>query len=253
MEYISCLRKKQSEIGIILAIYRINFAEYDRIATNSYGVLEMISSGNEWVCGPDTSEEMRKLLNSLDYCTASKTEIEKHQRKVRLQKVKDQPYIVSTPSFCYAYVLYKLRKLSGLNQDEMSARIGMSKSTYAKIENRFATVDIDTLHLTMYSFGINPKEFADLYWHVQGLVQISGRFFIPAKMSNFNSENVIYNDNNDLVYEQCTPINLYDKKVKKEYLEKLDLKFHEIILEGKKRIIEMEEKEQQIESNLLNE
>ena len=146
----------------------------------------MTNSVNEWICGEDTSEEMRKLLNSLDYSSASKAEIEKHQRKVRLQQVKDQPFIVSTPSFCYAYLLYKLRKLSGLNQEEMSFKIGMSKSTYAKIENRFATVDIDTLHLTMHSFGINPIEFADLYWHVQGLVQIKGSFFIPAKISNFN-------------------------------------------------------------------
>jgi len=211
----------------------------------------MTNSVNEWICGEDTSEEMRKLLNSLDYSTASKAEIEKHQRKVRLQQVKDQPFIVSTPSFCYAYLLYKLRKLSGLNQDEMSFKIGMSKSTYAKIENRFATVDIDTLHLTMHSFGINPIEFADLYWHVQGLVQINGSFFIPAKISNFNTEDVIYMDNNELIYEQCTPINLYDKKVKKEYLEKLELKFHETILEGKKRIMEMAERQKQIEQEAL--
>lgn len=211
----------------------------------------MTKSVNEWICGEDTSEEMRKLLNSLDYSTASKAEIEKHQRKVRLQQVKDQPFIVSTPSFCYAYLLYKLRKLSGLNQDEMSARIGMSKSTYAKIENRFATVDIDTLHLTMHSFGINPIEFADLYWHVQGLVQTNGNFFIPAKISNFNTDDVIYMDNNELVYEQCTPINLYDKKVLKQYLEKLELKFHETILIGKKRIMEMEEKQRQLEEEEL--
>ena len=210
----------------------------------------MSDSANEWVCSEDTSEEMRKLLNSLDYSTASKAEVEKHQRKVRLQQVKDQPFIVSTPSFCYAYLLYKLRMLSGLNQEELSFIIGLSKSSYAKVENRFATVDIDTLHLTMYAFGINPIELADLYWHVQGLVQTNGNFFIPGKISNFNTDDVIYQDNSNLVYEQCTPINLYDKKVLKQYLEKLELKFHETILIGKKRIMEMEEKQRQMEKEL---
>jgi len=64
------------------------------------------------------------------------------------------------------------------------------------------------------------------------------------------SDDVIYQDNSNLVYEQCTPINLYDKKVLKQYLEKLELKFHETILIGKKRIMEMEEKQRQMEEEL---
>jgi hypothetical protein len=130
----------------------------------------MTNSVNEWICGEDTSEEMRKLLNSLDYSSASKAEIEKHQRKVRLQQVKDQPFIVSTPSFCYAYLLYKLRKLSGLNQEEMSFKIVCQNPLIIRLKIEYCSF-FNTLHLTMHCFGITPVEFSQLYWNIQSIIQ----------------------------------------------------------------------------------
>lgn len=192
-------------------------------------------------CASRPSDEMMKLyVEKLNFDFGSNEYI-KVAKKIRLQEVKDQPYIVSTPSYCYAYLLFKLRKLSGLNQDEMAERIYMSKSSLAKIENRFATVDVDILHITMQSFGINPMEFSELYWYVQGLVQTNGHFYIHVRMSNYNTDNEKYSDSNISDYDQCTPINLYDKKVLRPVLEKLEMKFHETILIGKKRLMEAEE------------
>lgn len=192
-------------------------------------------------CGRKPSDEMMKLFVEKYDLAYNSDEHRKIEKKIKLQEIKDQPYIVSTPSYCYAYLLFKLRKLSGLNQDEMAERICMSKSSLAKIENRFATVDVDILHITMQSFGINPMEFSELYWYVQGLVQTNGNFYIPVRISNFNTENEKYSDSAISDYDRCTPINLYDKKVLKSVLEKLEMKFHETILIGKKRLMEAEE------------
>lgn len=200
-------------------------------------------------CARPPSDAMMKLYVDRHYCEFLSEEYEKISKKIELQEVKDQLFIVSTPSYCYAYLLFKLRKLSGLNQEEMASKICMSKSTLAKIENRFASPSLDTLHLVMYCFGINPIEFAELYWYVQGLVESNGRFYIPAKMTNFNSDNEIFIDS-DREYERCTPINLYDKKVLKSVLEKLEMKFHETILIGKKRLMEIEENEKRLETEI---
>lgn len=190
--------------------------------------------------GINHSEEMLKLL--MEWMEADQTEDQsKIREKISILEVAEQPFIVSTPDYCYAYVLYKLRKLSGYSIEEMAFKIGLPKSTYSKIENRFSTVNINTLHIVMHVFGINPVEFAELYWYVQGLVQINGRFSIPEARSVEHMK---------LVYNMCTPINLYDKKVTKENLNKLELKFQETIVKGKKRLLAQEEYEKQMEEEM---
>lgn len=186
--------------------------------------------------GYDLSPDMLKLQMKWVEGVAPE-DSKKLSRLIRIQEVKELPYIISNPDYCYAYVLYKLRKLSGLTIEDMAIKIGLPKSTYSKIENRFSTVNINTLHIAMLSFGINPIEFADLYWHVQGLVEINGLFSI----THDKSVEIM-----NRIYEECTPINLYDEKSDNKNLEILNMKFHETILIGKKRLLEIAEKQKEI-------
>lgn len=167
-----------------------------------------------------TPEESRKYAKKLDYI-----------------KISEKPYILTTPTYVYIYLLYKLRKLSGLNQEDMAFEIGMSGSTYTKIENRLLIPSINNLHTTMYVFGISNIEFAELFDLVlTSIIANGGNIIITSNVSDYNTEKEIFVGKNDTSdYDRCTPIDLYDRKFSKEALNKIETKFLEVILEGKKR------------------
>lgn len=191
---------------------------------------------------PDCSDAYLKLF--LLSCINSDDPIqrEKINKKLAIQHIHDLPYIISTPEYCYAYVLYKIRKLSGLNQEEMAFRIGMSKSTYNKIENRILSPSLNNIHMVQHVFGITPIDFSQLYWNIEAIIIKVGSFSIPSKSSDFNSEEAIFIDNPKLAgHEHTTPIHLYDEKIPPALLSKLDISFQEILLEGKKQNMRREE------------
>lgn len=195
---------------------------------------------------PDCSDAYLKLF--LLSCKENDPEkIAKIRKKMDIQEIHDLPFIISTPEYCYAYVLYKIRKLSGYNQEEMAINICMSKSTYNKIENRILSPSLNNLHIVQYVFDITPVEFSQLYWNIESIIQKHGSFSIPSKNSDFNTEHEIYLDNPKFAgHERTTPIHLYDEKIPPILLSKLDISFQEVLLAGKKRKIEREEREKLI-------
>lgn len=195
---------------------------------------------------PDCSDVYLKLL-LLNCATDDPVQLKKIRNKLAIQEINDLPFIISTPEYCYAYVLYKIRKLSGYNQEEMAINICMSKSTYNKIENRILSPSLNNLHIVQYVFDITPVEFSQLYWNIESIIQKHGSFSIPSKNSDFNTEHEIYLDNPKFVgHERTTPIHLYDEKIPPILLSKLDISFQEVLLAGKKRKIEREEREKLI-------
>ncbi len=194
----------------------------------------------------DCSDAYLKLFLLL--CNENDPEkIKKLRKKLDIQKIHDLPYIISTPEYCYAFVLYKIRKLSGSNQEEMASIIGMSKSTYNKIENRILSPSLNNLHMVQYVFGITPVEFAQLYWNIESIIQKHGNFSIPSKNTDFNTDDMVFIDDPKISWhERTTPIHLYDEKIPPVLLSKLDISFQEVLLAGKKRKIEREEREKLI-------
>lgn len=175
-------------------------------------------------------------------------QLKKIRKKLDIQEIHDLPYIISTPEYCYAYVLYKIRKLSGYNQEEMASIIGMSKSTYNKIENRILSPSLNNLHMVQYVFGITPVEFSQLYWNIESIIMKIGSFSIPSKNTDFNTDDMVFIDNPKISWhERTTPIHLYDEKIPSALLSKLDISFQEILLEGKKRNMLREEREKLVE------
>jgi transcriptional regulator with XRE-family HTH domain len=164
-------------------------------------------------------------------------EMEKYAKKLEYIKISEKPYILTTPTYIYIYLLYKLRKLSGFNQEDIAFEIGMSGSTYTKIENRLLIPSINNLHTTMYVFGMSNIEFAELFDLVlTSVITNRGNITITPDMSDYNTEKEIFlGDSDTSDYDRCTPIDLYDRKFSKEALNKIETKFLEVILEGKKR------------------
>ena len=203
---------------------------------------------------PKCSDAYLKLF-LLNCASDDPIQLKKIRKKLAIQEIHDLPFITSTPEYCYAYVLYKIRKLSGLNQEEMAFSIGMSKSTYNKIENRILSPSLNNIHMAQNVFGITPVEFSQLYQNIQTIIIKFGRFSIPSKNSDFNSDEAVFIDNPELAWhEHKTPIHLYDEKIPAALLSKLDIFFQEILLEGKKRNMrreelqkEKEEKERKLE------
>lgn len=200
---------------------------------------------------PDCSDAYLKLF-LLSCINDDPVQRAKINKKLAIQEIHDLPYIISTPEYCYAYLLYKLRKLSGLNQEQMAFNIGMSKSTYNKIENRILSPSLNNLHLIQIVFGITPVEFAQLYWNIESIINSVGSFSIPSKISDFNTDKVLFEENTKrLGHEITTPIHLYDEKIPAQLLNKLEISFQEILLEGKKRNAIREEKQRLREADQL--
>ncbi len=195
-----------------------------------------------------SKESLRLFLLSIKFSDDPK-ESAKIRKKQMIQDIHDLPYIIATPEHLYSYVLYKLRKLSGYTQEVMALSIGMSKSTYNKIENRILSASLNNLHVIMYLFQITPVEFSQLYWSIETVVSRIGNFYIPSKNSDLNSDTEIYLDNTNYPdYERTTPVHLYDEKIPSDILNKLDIGFQEVLLEGKKRNAALEEKKREQKS-----
>lgn len=194
----------------------------------------------------DCSDAYLKLFLLL--CNENDPEkIKKLRKKLDVQEIHDLPHIISTPEYCYAYVLYKIRKLSGYNQEEMALNIGMSKSTYNKIENRILSPSLNNLHMVQYVFGITPVEFSQLYWNVESIIMKIGNFSIPSKNTDFNTDDMVFTDNPKFSWQdRTTPIHLYDDKIPPTLLNKLDISFQEILLEGKKRNVNKDKQEESL-------
>lgn len=213
---------------------------YDRESCSIHADKE----GNTFIgsFNPDCSDAYLKLF-LLSYMNSDDpVQREKINKKLEIQRIHDLPYIISTPEYCYAYLFYKLRKLSGLNQEQMAFNIGMSKSTYNKIENRILSPSLNNIHLTQYVFGITPVEFSQLYWNIESIIIEVGIFNIPSKSSDFNTDKVLFEENPKRAgHEVTTPIHLYDEKIPAQLLNKLEISFQEVLLEGKKRNMVREE------------
>lgn len=196
-----------------------------------------------------SKESLRLFLLSIKFQNDPK-ESAKIRKKIMIQDIHDLPYIIATPEHLYSYVLYKLRKLSGYTQEGMAFSIGMSKSTYNKIENRILSPSLNNLHTVMYLFQITPVEFSQLYWNIETVIRKIGNFYIPSKNSDSNTDTEIYLDNpNYPDYERTTPVHLYDEKIPSEVLARLDISFQEVLLEGKKRNASLEEERKKVELN----
>lgn len=198
-----------------------------------------------------SKESLRLFLLSIKFSDDPK-ESAKIRKKIDIQYIHDLPYIIATPEHLYSYVLYKLRKLSGYTQEGMALSIGMSKSTYNKIENRILSPSLNNLHTIMHLFQITPVEFSQLYWNIETVVRKFKHFYIPCKNSDLNSDTEIYLDNPDYPdHERTTPVHLYDEKIPSDILNNLEISFQEVLLEGKKRNAELEERRKAQEAEEL--
>lgn len=202
---------------------------------------------------PNTiSDKMIKL--NIQYAIACQNNdyvaIEKIDKKIRLLKVAESPFLFSTPLFCYSYVLYKLRKVADYSQEVMAFSMGMSASTYIKIENRILTPSLHNIVMAKILFNLTTLEFSKLYSSIESFVNNQGKMYIYSDMTGFNTDEVKYAPSIVDEASLCTPIDLYDSKMLKEDFDTIDTLFRETYLVGKKRQIETDQKLKEFEKKL---
>lgn len=64
-----------------------------------------------------------------------------------------ETFEMEAEAFCLAELLKELRRLAGLTQEELAARIGTKKSYISKIENGHADIQLSTLFRIFSGLG----------------------------------------------------------------------------------------------------
>lgn len=201
----------------------------------------------------EISEKMAKLY--IQQSIAIQNEdfelVKKISRKIDKLEIDESIFIYSTPAYCYTYVLYKIRKISGYSQEQMADILCMPASTYIKIENRILEPSLQNITIARFAFNLSAMEFTELYSVIEGFIIKNGRLTVSPDLSDYNTDAVMYKKSRlELEYEHSTPIDLYESKMIKEEFNIIDTKFREIVLEGQKRGIERDARNKEIEEEM---